>query len=127
MNTFKNQCKGGMHPIIRSSWYKEGDHVRAKGKYVELGVKDLIKTETEDAGKKTKTVTYTFPPCICGIPDFYGVPNTILVVFHPRLGLSPAYVEVGIGSEILEDLDVTKFSEKEVKDLKWVARFFEVV
>ena len=127
MNTFKNQCKGGMHPIIRSNWYKEGDHVRAKGKYVELGVKDLIKTETEDAGKKTKTVTYTFPPCICGIPDFYGVPNTILVVFHPHLGIAPAYIESSIGCEILEDLDVAKFSEKELKDLKWVTRFYEVV
>lgn len=125
MSTFKSQSKGGMHPIIRSAWYQEVDHVRAKGKFVQMTTKELVKLPTAEGAKK-ETVLYTLPPCICGIPDYYGKPNTILVVFHPKLGLAPTYVEVAIGEDILADLDVARFSDKDVKDLKWVVRFYEV-
>jgi hypothetical protein len=125
MNSFKNQCKGGMHPIIRSAWYKEGEHARAKGKFIQLTSKELLKVPAVEGSKKE--TQYTMPPCICGIPDFYGIPNTILVVFHPKLGLVPAYVESSVGEDILGELELSPFSEKELKGLKWIARFYEVI
>jgi hypothetical protein len=125
MNSFKNQHKGGMHPLIKSKWYREGDHVRAKGKFIQMTTEDLIKTESGEGTKKT--IQFAMPPCICGIPDYFNVPNTILVVLHPKLGIAPAYVEVAVGEDIFAEFDTLTFSEKEVKSLKWIARFYEVI